>query len=195
MFTIVFATQKGGSGKSTVAVNLAVALAERGRSVVLVDLDRQGTATDWRRARTADHPRLCHDIAHAAGADVAIIDTPGVDSPATTAAMRAADLVLVPVRPSVPDLRGSLPTIHALVRIGKPFAFVLNQCPVRAGSRLAETRAGLAALGIVAEPPIAARVTYQDAMAAGLGVTEYAPSSPAAEEIRALARWIEENRQ
>ena len=74
--------------------------------------------------------------------------------------------------------------------VDKPFAFILAQCPPRS-PRVDETRAGLAALGLIAEPPIVSRTDHQDAMAAGQGVTEFNPSGPAATEIRALWGWIE----
>ena len=125
-----------------------------------------------------------------AGYDLAVIDTPGVDSPATVAAMRAADLCLVPCRPTATDLRGCLPTVQTLIRLEKPFAFVLSQCPPRSG-RVDETRAGLSALGLIAEPPIVSRADHQDAMAAGLGVTEFNDAGAAAAEVRRLWQWID----
>jgi chromosome partitioning protein len=118
-----------------------------------------------------------------------LIDTPGIDSPAANAAMRIADLCLVPCRPTATDLRGCLPTVQSLIRLEKPFAFVLTQCPPRS-SRVDETRAGLAALGLIAEPPIVSRADHQDAMAAGLGVTEFNAEGAAANEIRQLWAWI-----
>ncbi|MGO9419395.1 ParA family protein [Roseiarcus sp.] len=120
-----------------------------------------------------------------AGYDLAIVDTPGVDSPATVGAMRAAELCLVPCRPTATDLRGCMPTVQTLIRLEKPFAFVLSQCPPRSG-RVEETRAGLSALGLIAEP----RADHQDAMAAGLGVTEFNETGAAAAEIRRLWQWI-----
>jgi chromosome partitioning protein len=121
-----------------------------------------------------------------------IIDTPGEDSPLTHNAMSAADLCLVPIRPTRADGRGNRPTVEALMRGGKRFAFVLNQCPTTPGnSRAPEMAAGLAALGLLAEPMIGSRVDYQDAYAAGKGVTEYAPAGKAADEIRQLWAWID----
>src|ERR1700722_7184920 len=84
----------------------------------------------------------------------------------------------------------TMTAIQALMRLGKPFAFVLTQCPARS-PRVDETRAGLVALGLIAEPPIVSRADHQDAMAAGQGVTEFNPSGAAATEIRALWGWIE----
>ena len=164
MRVVSFVTQKGGSGKSTTAASIAVAAFQQGRRVFMLELDRQGTLFDWADARTADAgPEFERIDATAidkaletlreAAFDLVIVDTPGVDSPATVAAMRAADLCLVPCRPTATDLRGCLPTVQSLIRLGKPFAFVLSQCPPRS-ARVEETRAGLSALGLIAEPPI-----------------------------------------
>jgi chromosome partitioning protein len=103
--------------------------------------------------------------------------------------MRVADLCLIPCRPTAIDLRGCLATVQTLHHLDRQFAFVLSQCPPRS-PRVAETYAGLAALGLVAEPPIVSRVDHQDAMAAGLGVTQFNPDGAAATEIRQLWTWI-----
>jgi chromosome partitioning protein len=196
---ISFVTQKGGSGKSTTAASIAVAAIESGRRVFVLELDRQGTLSDWidsRQVETGpDFERVDAAVLDKAistladsGYDLVVIDTPGIDSPAANAAMRVADLCLIPCRPTATDLRGCLPTVQSMMRLGKPFAFVLAQCPPRS-PRVDETRAGLAALGLIAEPPIVSRTDHQDAMAAGQGVTEF--NAAAATEIRALWSWIE----
>ncbi len=201
MRVVSFVTQKGGSGKSTTAASIAVAAFQQGRRVFMLELDRQGTLSDWADARQAgegpeferiDATALDKALAtlREAGYDLAVVDTPGVDSPATVAAMRAADLCLVPCRPTATDLRGCLPTVQSLIRLEKPFAFVLSQCPPRS-ARVEETRAGLAALGLIAEPPIVSRADHQDAMAAGLGVTEFNDAGAAAAEVRRLWEWID----
>jgi chromosome partitioning protein len=198
---ISFVTQKGGSGKSTLAASIAAAACERSLRVFLLELDRQGTLSDWIESRQAkagpdfervDAAALDKAISTLAdaGYDLTVIDTPGVDSPTANAAMRVADLCLIPCRPTATDLRGCLPTVQSMMRLGKPFAFVLAQCPPRS-PRVDETRAGLAALGLIAEPPIVSRTDHQDAMAAGQGVTEFNAAGAAATEIRALWNWIE----
>jgi chromosome partitioning protein len=97
---------------------------------------------------------------------------------------------LIPCRPTATDLRGCLPTVQSLIRLDKPFAFVLTQCPARS-SRVDETRAGLSALGLIAEPPIVSRTDHQDAIAAGQGVTEFNGDGQAAAEARRLWEWID----
>jgi chromosome partitioning protein len=201
MYVISFVTQKGGSGKSTTAASIAVAAFQQGRRVFMLELDRQGTLSDWTESRQAEEgpefERL--DVTaldkalltlKEAGYDLIVIDTPGIDSPATNAAMKVADLCLIPCRPTAPDLRGCLPTVQSLMRLEKTFAFILTQCPPRS-PRVDETRAGLAALGLIAEPPIVSRADHQDAMAAGMGVTEFNAEGAAATEIRQLLGWIE----
>lgn len=201
MHIISFVTQKGGSGKSTTAASVAVAAFQQGRRVFMLELDRQGTLSDWTGSREAnegpDFERIdattldkALSTLKAEGYDLTIIDTAGIDSPATNAAMRAADLCLIPCRPTATDLRGCLPTVQSLIRLEKDFAFVLTQCPPRS-PRVDETRTGLAALGLIAEPPIVSRADHQDAMAAGMGVTEFNPEGAAAHEIRQLFGWID----
>ena len=201
MRVISFVTQKGGSGKSTTAASVAVAAFQAGRKVFLLEMDKQGTLSDWRENRQSDEGPDFERVAtkdldkalaalRAAQYDLVVIDTPGVDSPDNNAIMRASDLCLIPARPTAADLRGCTPTAEALIRLRKPFSFVLTQCPPRS-PRVEEARAGLRALGLVAEPPIVSRADHQDALAAGQGVGEFNPDGAAAQEIRQLFAWIE----
>jgi chromosome partitioning protein len=203
--TIVLANAKGGTGKSTLAASLAVAAAAAGEKVVALDLDPQGSLANWGEAREAEDlvvdrvsserlGQLPHILAalDQRGFTVAILDTPGLDSTGGNLAMRAADLCLVPARPSRLDLQATVTTIQALLRLDLKdrFAFVLNQCPPGRSSRATEAAAGLAAFGLLAEPIIAQRADHQDALAAGQGVTEFAPDGKAAEEVLALWGWV-----
>ena len=204
MRTIALVTQKGGTGKTTLAVSLAIAAQEAGEKVLALDLDPQGSLTAWGEGRTADAPHVERvPVAHIAtlgqtlrglgeqGFTLAILDTAGADNPTTHAAMRAADMCLVPLRPTRLDGLAVAPTVQAIARLERPFAFVLTQCStIPRNSRAAEMAAGLQTLGMLAEPLIAQRADHQDAFAAGQGVTEYAPDSKAAEEIRGLWQWI-----
>jgi chromosome partitioning protein len=201
MHVISFVTQKGGSGKSTTAASVAVAAFQQSRRVFMLELDRQGTLSDWTDSRQSEVGPEFERIEAAAldkaisalkeaSYDLVVIDTPGIDSPATNATMRISDLCLIPCRPTATDLKGCLPTVQSLIRLGKTFAFVLTQCPPRS-PRVEETRAGLSALGLIAEPPLVSRADHQDAMAAGMGVTEFNADGAAATEIRQLWSWIE----
>jgi chromosome partitioning protein len=198
---VTFTTQKGGSGKSTTAASLAVAAYQQGHRVFLLDLDQRPTLANWiisRQSETGpefaqiDATLLDKTLAtlEADNYDLAVIDTPNFEDDAAHAAMRVADLCLIPCRPTSIDLYGTMATVRALTGLNKPFAFVLTQCPPDS-SRIEETRTHLSELGLVADPPILSRADYQDAMAQGLGVTEFNADGAAAAEIRLLWAWVE----
>jgi chromosome partitioning protein len=123
------------------------------------------------------------------GCTLAIIDTPGTNDMSVTAALRAADLCLIPARPSVADIEATHPTLYMIRKLGKDFAFVLNQTPARS-RRPSEAAAALHKIGVLALPYIVERNDHQDALAAGLAPSEFAPEGKAAEEIRALWAWV-----
>jgi chromosome partitioning protein len=207
MYTIVLATQKGGSGKSTLAVGLALAAKQAGHIVRLIETDRQGTLMNWQTRRGLAEPIVetvfeAAEIEHRlealarGGVTLAIIDTAGGISATTTAAIRHADLCLIPSRPSVADIEVTGSTLCVARAWKKPFAYVLNQTPIR-GRRIgnaATTLADEAALelaNVLAQPFVVMRNDHQDALAAGLAVGEYAPTSKSAAEIRDLWQWTE----
>lgn len=197
MHAIAFVTQKGGAGKSTLAACLAVAAQEAGEKVFLIDMDPQKSLLSWGQNRSAETPgvdsilpaKLEGALAALAknGYTLAIIDTAGADTPATSAAMKAADLCLIPSRPSAFDVRASEATRDSLKTLRKPFAFVLNQCPPGPhNSRAKDGARALELMGGLVTPFIANRVDYQTAALTGQGVTELNPQGRAAEEIREL---------
>jgi chromosome partitioning protein len=199
MRVISFVTQKGGAGKSTLAVNCAVA-AERARlKTLILDLDDQGSAEAWYQVRDAETPRLVKigswklpeamAMAKSHGYDLVVIDTPGRDEPSVNAAVRAADFVVIPCRPTPVDLKATPPTVATINRLEKPSVFVLTQTPPR-GERVREAEAALATLGVVCPVRIVARAAYQDAHGAGLGVLEFDPEGKASAEIAELWRWM-----
>ena len=207
MQTIVLATQKGGSGKSTLAIGLALAAIRAGHTVRLMETDSQGTLSNWQIRRPYAEP-IVEPVYVAAdveprlrtfdrdGVTRVIIDTPGGVSAVTTAAIRHDDFCLIPTRPSIADIEATATTLSVVRAWHKPFAFILNQTPIR-GQRLATASTALgdeAALdisGIVAQPFIVMRNDHQDALSAGLAVCEYAPAGKAAEEIAGLWQWVE----
>ena len=198
MHVISFVTQKGGTGKSTLAVNLAVAAEASGEKVCIVDLDPQGTAASWYESRIAESPAVLghnqvEDLQRTlkrlqtAGFTLVILDTPGNDSHSTRGAMRAADLCLIPVRPSEADVKATMPTIKALNGMGQDFALVINQAPVNKQARLtAAVVMRMSTEGHVLPLSIANRVDHQYAYALGQGVTEFGPDGKAAAEIAEL---------
>ena len=207
MQTIVLATQKGGSGKSTLAIGLALAAIQAGHTVRLIETDSQGTLSNWQRRRPYAEPIV--EPVYAAGdveqrlqslerdgVTLVIIDTAGGVSAATNSAIRHADLCLIPARPSIADIEATASTLSVVRAWNKPFAFILNQTPIR-GQRLGNAASALGdeaardIEGVVATPFIVMRNDHQDALSTGLAVNEYAPASKSAEEIRGLWQWIE----
>ena len=216
MRTIALLTQKGGAGRTTLAASLAVAAAQAGERVIALDLDPQASLSRWGKRREAANtpnkvmieplegerlPRLREIVEGLAGVGftIAIFDTAGADSAAARFVTEAADLCLLPTRPTCLDVDATAATFRAVFLAKRKAAFVLNQCPpTYRSSRTSDSAKGLTRLGVLAEPMLYARMDFQDAMAAGLGVTEYARGGRAAQEIEALWTWIraqfEENR-
>jgi chromosome partitioning protein len=207
MHTIVLATQKGGSGKSTLAIGLAVAAIQAGHTVRLIETDSQGTLSNWQSRRIYAEPIVepvysAGDIEQRlqalgrSGVTLTIIDTAGGISGATTAAIRYADFCLIPARPSVADIEATAATLSVIRAWNKPFAFILNQTPIR-GQRISNAtttlcdEAALDISGVLAQPFIVMRNDHQDALGAGLAVSEYAPAGKSADEIRGLWQWVE----
>jgi chromosome partitioning protein len=200
MYVLALVTQKGGSGKSTLAVGLAVAAMASGERVALVEADQQGTIAKWKERRAGSYPRveriaLPGDIDHALsrleaeGVWLAIIDTAATHNALAMRAIARADFCLIPARPTAADIEASIPTLIAIRRLNRRFAFILNQTPPR-GARLSEAATSLNSLGLLALPFIGQRNDHQDALGAGFGATEFAPQGKASEEIHALWRWI-----
>jgi chromosome partitioning protein len=206
MDVIVLATRKGGSGKSTLAIGLALAAQRAGHMVRLIETDPQGTLSNWQSRRGIAEPLVepvyrAEDIEsrlHAlnrGGITLAIIDTAGGQSDATTAAIRACDLCLIPARPSVADIEAGASTLSTVRAFGKPFAFVLNQTPIR-GQRIDQAATALGeratpdVADVLAQPFVTMRNDHQDALRAGLAVSEYAPSGKSADEISRLWQWV-----
>jgi chromosome partitioning protein len=199
MRAITFVSQKGGTGKSTLCIGLAVAALKDGERVFVLETDRQGTISNWAARRTnpdpvvervADRFQLEHALRtfERRGCTLAIIDTPGSDSNFVVDAIRAATLCLVPARPSPADIEATNPTLKAIRRLNKEFAFVLNQTPAR-GQRPTRAALALNEAGVLALPYIVLRNDHIDSLAASLAVSEFAPESVAAAEIRALWAW------
>jgi chromosome partitioning protein len=130
------------------------------------------------------------------GVTLTIIDTAGGVNAVTTAAIRHSNLCLVPTRPCVADLEAAASTLQTARAWNRPFAFILNQTPIR-GQRIADAANALGGdgtpdlAGVLAQPFIVMRNDHQDALSAGLAVSEYAPQSKAADEVRDLWQWVE----
>jgi len=197
---IAVAQQKGGSGKTMLAAQLAVALAESAKVAVL-DIDPQGSLTIWGKLRAAA-PKAGAKITCVATAgwrltteldklkaahDFVLIDTPPVIDTDARRAIRAADLVLIPLNPAPPDLWAAEGTLKLAAEEKRKTVLVFNRAP--AASRLRKRmEAEIAARRLLLlDASLANRAGYANAFADGLGVTEAGPATQAAEEVRALA--------
>jgi chromosome partitioning protein len=198
MWTLALVSQKGGSGKTTLAVHLAVAAAQAGERVVLLDTDPQASARAWAQVRCQPQPLVLGTTPAALSQQLATLDATLVviDTAPHTAVMlptvaAVATALLLPCRPTAFDL-AAIPATVALARAAhKPTAFVLTACPPRA-PEVAEAQAALATHGMpVAPVRIGERRAYARAVAGGSAVTEFEPHGKAAQEITALWWWVQ----
>jgi chromosome partitioning protein len=197
MKTIAFVSQKGGTAKTTGAINLAVEALAHGVRVVIVDLDPQVSASNWFDLRENPEPavvapqvpHLPRVLAQAAenGAELAIIDTPGRTNDAALAAAKAADLIYVPLQPSLVDLETVGLTLD-IIRMGGKAPALAIQTRVRATGTSHEAAAEWLKRHALEVAPVmlGERVVYQHAYARGLGVGEAEPNGKAAQEIQQL---------
>lgn len=198
MKIIALIAQKGGVGKTTIAVNLAVAAGARS---ALFDLDQQESAVIWADRRKAEMPhveflterRLSEGLkaAEAQGFALAIIDTPPAAGPQAYTAAQAADLIIIPCRPSLLDLDAIRRTAQLIKSAGVPAFVVFNAAPHSATTLLDDARAIVSGQGLVSAPVVLReRSAYRAAWPLGKGVTEAEPSGKAAREILELRDWI-----
>ncbi|WP_145134082.1 ParA family partition ATPase [Roseomonas gilardii] len=197
-FVVAVASQKGGAGKSTVAANLATALLAEGVPVALLDTDPQGTLSRWHQERPEDAPALDFDAP--AGWRVSqmvekrrkapgflILDTPPHADADARRAIRSADLVLIPLQPSMPDVWAIDATLSVAADEKRPVALLLNRVPSQ-GKLRDEVRAHLRKRDLpVLSATLGNRTAFAAAFGRGLGAVEDAPRGLAAQEARALA--------
>ncbi len=178
---ITVAQQKGGVGKSTLAIHLAVAFAKRGLSTMLFDTDPQGTVSHWHAKRKADDIgliatsgwRLTRDLTMAREAnDIIIIDTPPHAEMDIKVSTRAADMVLVPLQPSPADVWAVRETMNTIAGESSHVMVVLNRVIARANITR-DVKEKLAMMDIpVAKTHIGSRVLFAAAMESGLTVLD-----------------------
>jgi chromosome partitioning protein len=203
-FVVAVAQQKGGSGKSTIAANLAAVLAAEGRRVALLDTDPQGSVTRWHEERqrrgnglaplffdrpsgwrvptVLDRLRRNHDVV--------VLDTPPHAGTDAKVAVRAADLVLMPVQPSPADLWASEGTRRLAAEEKRPLRALLNRVPAQ-GKMRDRVAAALEEMEVpLLQQCLGNRAHFASAFLDGLAVTEAAPRSPAAAEAQALAEAV-----
>ncbi|MGP0566711.1 MULTISPECIES: AAA family ATPase [unclassified Nitrospina] len=201
MQIISLIAQKGGTGKTTLSLSLAVAAHQAGRTVAIIDLDPQASTTNWADRREEGAPvaisaqasrlQSVIDTARENGVDMLIIDTPPKSESASLAAARAADLILVPCRPQIYDLE-TIPATKEIINLvgDTPALVVLNAVPPQ-GRRHEESVQVIQDMGLpVASKYFVQRAAFGDAPNAGLTALEYDPDGKAASEIRELYRMV-----
>jgi chromosome partitioning protein len=201
MDVIAVIAQKGGSGKTTLTLALAVAAQQAGKVTAIVDLDPQATASNWSDRREAESPvvvsaqpaRLPHVLtsAEASGAALVLIDTPPRAEQAALAAAKAAHLILIPCRPAIYDLETVATTLE-LVRFAgdTPAIVILNGVPPR-GSKKTQAEDVMRQLGLrVCPAAFGWRTAFSDAGALGLTAQEYDPGSKSAIETEEVYRFV-----
>lgn len=194
MHVIALAQQKGGVGKSTLAIHMAVELAQRGRRVAIIDMDPQGTVTKWAKRRdraarpwpivsTSGPTQLESELSALSEMHFVFLDTPGKRAADVNLGMRAADLIIIPARPLDIDIEASAETLAAAQRLKKAYAFAMTAAPP-GGRRASEFAALISAKGFPVIPAvITERLAYPDAISEGLGISEWEPNGKAAAEI------------
>ena len=204
MKTIAVIARKGGSGKTTVAVNLAIAAHRRGYVVQLADTDPQGSTTEVLKARKLGGPVVIqttgaalHASRHEAtpGVDLRVMDTPAASEDALAHAIAMAQVSLLVVRPTFLDLAATLQTAQIIRRLRRPGLILLSQAPVtRGGIEPPAVKRALDALRLMQLPVLPvilrARAAYQTSLALGCSVEELG-AGPAADEIAQLWTYIE----
>lgn len=206
MKTITVLSRKGGSGKTTLAVNLALTAFLRGHKVLLADIDPQRSASDALRARGEPGPTLADITAGKLfltksnavrdGFDYLFIDTPAAPEADVAQAVNIADFCLVAGRPSFLDLAPIVRTAEAVRRLGKGGLVVLNQAhtnrPEVAPVAFPEIMEALRFCGLPLAPHgLRSREAFQKAMAQGRCVSELEPDSPAARDLERLWAHVE----
>lgn len=203
MKTLAVISRKGGAGKTTLSVNLALTAHLTGWKTILADIDPQRSATDALRARGVLGPNLAEINAgklfqarsqaiHDAY-DLMVIDTPAAPDADVAVAANSADLCLLVCRPTFLDIASVARSAEMVRRLGKAGLIVLNQAPSkRAGQEPASVQQAIEALRFCGLPiaPVGmrSRAVYQQAIARGRSVGEWDPASPANQEVARL--WV-----
>lgn len=205
MKILAITSQKGGVGKTTLATSLAVAAEQDKKEVAVLDLDPQATACFWSDRRQKELGErgqfpLIRDLQIArlpfqleklreAGADLVILDCPPVHRDIAHEVASVADLVMIPTKPEVFDIRAMQQTVQAVQQIGRPCTVVLTHCPTsgpevdQAGEIVRKQGAELAPVALHL------RKAYGRAQTQGLAPQEYEPLGKAADEVRELYRY------
>ncbi len=199
--TIAIASQKGGSGKTTLAVHIATRAAQAGYESCVIDTDPQATAAAWGDWRgdflpvvvTAPPARLARTIESAKknGVDFVVVDTPPHADAAAREAIKLADLVLIPTKPRAFDLHALEPIADLVSFAGKSAFVVLNSVPAGANVLAEEARSAAKGMKLdVCPVMLGDRAAFHRSSARGETASESEPDGKAAQEIEALWQWL-----
>ena len=201
MKVIAVVSQKGGAGKTTLALHIAVAAERAGLSAAILDMDPQGTAERWSEWRKEEPPAVVAakattlnrriEQARAAGGHLVVIDTPPLAQTEAREAARIADLILIPCRPSAFDLDAIRITADLANDIRKPAFVVVNAGPPHGTTVYRDVAETVERFGLkVAPTRLAERAAFRHAVRVGKSVQELESDSKAAEEVATLWEWI-----
>lgn len=194
---LTIANRKGGAGKSTCAAHISLEAVKCNLKTILIDLDLQKTLETWWKQREGENPYLTEvnplkledviDNLYKHDFDLCIIDTPGDTSINATNGIRVADLILIPSKPTSPDLTAIGRTISMVKNLEKSYVFLITQAVAR--TKLAVQAASvLSEFGVVAPSTIGNRISYVNAMSVGSSATFV--DKLAAEELSAIWDFI-----
>ena len=203
MRTLAVLSRKGGTGKTTVALHMAVAAERAGRKTLVADLDPQRSTLEWSRERQkfATTPTIAESkggtlftqrlSAARDGYDLMVIDTRPSTDLECAEAVRWADLCLIVVRPCYFDLRAITRTVELVTNMNKQGLFLINQAPSRRNGEepkvILDTFEALLEMGLpVAPVGLRYRAAYQNAVREGRAAQELDEESLAAYEVNAL---------
>ncbi|WP_320044259.1 AAA family ATPase [uncultured Desulfobacter sp.] len=208
MQILTLLAQKGGTGKTTLSIHLAVLAMAAGQKAAIADIDPQQSALFWKKRRALDNPVVLGINAtdldqtivdlKTQGTDLLIIDTAPHSWEDALLAVKAADSILIPTRPAILDLEAIRRSVDIVKTAQGKGAIVLNGCPYPGpgGERaiVSEARDALQIYGLpVAPMALSNRVAFSHSLIDGRAVTEFEKTGKAALEIRALYDWLKEN--
>lgn len=206
MKTVVIASSKGGVGKSTIAINIAVCAANEGLKVLIIDGDAQGSSMSWRQFRETDDikaisitkPTIHKDILGFEGFDLIIVDVGGRDNPAFRSGVIASQhgMILIPIAPSQFDITETENTYSVIKEVESMFEVkaysVFNK--VNTNPKVHTSKEGFEIVKEINEEYgiksvntiLYSRIPFVDSVSHGKGVIEYKPKDKSSEEIKAL---------
>ena len=195
---IALLAQKGGAGKTTLAIHLAVVATSAGFKTAIIDIDPQRSAVTWASLRVDTNIPVAGvlsmdifealDLAEQEGYDLIFIDTPPHTIPIVTKIAEAVDYIIIPCQPSLLDIDATSSTAKIVNAIGKKYVGVISRAPSK-GFEVEECKNALINMNIPVCPIlIRDRVAYRRALIYGKAVTEFEKKGKAAQEINEL--WL-----